>query len=190
MKFQITLTLSILLFTASAQSIEEKFKNHQSSFGVEKVYIHHNQPYYAPGDTIWCKAYLVDGQGHQAFDAQPILYADWIDPEGRILNTYILKVKDGGAPFEIPTAKTDAGGTYALRGYTLYQKNFDEHYLFQKEVRLIDSLALPAEETGREKGNEFSIRFYPEGGELVSGLNGKVAFKAPKQPRRRCVGYR
>ena len=31
----------------------------------EKLWLHLNQPYYAAGDTIWFKGYLVDAMNHR-----------------------------------------------------------------------------------------------------------------------------
>ena len=31
----------------------------------EKLWLHLNQPYYAAGDTIWFRAYLIDAMTHQ-----------------------------------------------------------------------------------------------------------------------------
>jgi len=65
------------------------------NFHTEKVYVSHDKPSYAPGETIWCKVFMLDGTTHQPFAATPVVYADWISPSGTILNTFTLQIKNG-----------------------------------------------------------------------------------------------
>lgn len=160
----------------TAQSPTDLLSNYLNSFHSEKIYISHNQPYYATGETIWCKVFLVDGRSHKSFNAKPLIYVDWINPKGEIIKTYTLQVNDGTAALDIPTERIDPIGNYTLRAYTLYQKNFEEVYLFQKEIQLTDR---KEKETEKEKNiQDFTIQFFPEGGDLVANLANKIAFKA------------
>lgn len=155
-----------------AQLLSEYLATHH----LEKVYINHDKPYYTTGETIWCKVHLLNGRTHQAFEASPIVYVDWINPKGEIVKTYYLKIKAGIAALDIQTDTTWAAGNYTLRGYTLYQKNFEEAYLFQKEILLTDFYKKEIKKATKEL--DFSVQFFPEGGDLVTGLSSKVAFKA------------
>ncbi len=153
----------------------KSLKKYYQSHHQEKIYLNHDKPYYAPGDTLWCKIHLLDGTTHQVFDAQPIVYADWIDPEGAIQQSWQLKIVDGFASLEIATTPLDTTGHYKIRAYTQYQKNFAPHFLFQKEIPLIEG---QEEEIKLPTDDDFSIQFFPEGGQLVTGLSSTVAFKA------------
>jgi len=71
--------LICLFFLSQAvlgQSISERLTDHQSAYPIEKIYISHNQPYYASGDTLYGKIFLVNGRNHQYFDGTPIVYVD------------------------------------------------------------------------------------------------------------------
>ena len=65
-------------------------------------------------------------------------------------------------------------GVYTLRVYSPYQLNFDTDFIFQKEVRLLNSAEFMKE---KRKAQDLSIQFFPEGGYLVDGLKSKLAFK-------------
>jgi len=134
-----------------------------------------DKPYYLVEDEIWAKAYMVYGRSHIPIDTEPIIFADWIDPDGNTLDTYQLKIKDGVAPFSIQTSLDNKVGIYTLRVYSPYQMNFDNDYIFQKEVRLINSAEL-VKMKGRE-AKDLSIQFFPEGGYLVDGLRNKLAYR-------------
>ena len=159
----------------TAQSIGATLTAHQEQYPLEKVYIAHDRPYYAPGDTIWCQAYLVEGRSHLSFENEPVLHVDWLNKNGQCLKSYLLKIQDGTAAFEIPTAPNDSSGIYHLRAYTQYQRNFDPSYQFQKSILLTQS-GIPPE---KEKAVfDFSLQFFPEGGYTVFNCPGKVAFLA------------
>ncbi len=159
------------------QSIKERLAQHQSAYPIEKIYISHNQPYYAAGDTLYGKIFLVDGRNHQYFDGTPIVYVDWINESGELLESLIVKIKEGTADLSIPMLRDYGEGRFFLRAYTQYQKNFEEDYIFQKEIKVIGETPLVATEKAPNKNN-FAIQFFPEGGRLVVGLRGRVAFKA------------
>jgi hypothetical protein len=66
-------------------------------------------------------------------------------------------------------------GRYMLRAYTNWMKNFDPAFFFEKELTIVNTFTrLP-----QPPPNEIlSVQFYPEGGQLVSGIESRVAFQA------------
>jgi hypothetical protein len=173
-------TLSILILLISqillCQSIEKKLEHHQS-YPLEKLYISHNQPFYAPGDTLYGKLFMVNGRSHQYFKGSPIVYIDWIREDGTFLDSLIIKVEKGVADLTIPIRSTYKAGRYLLRAYTQYQKNFDIAYIFQKEIKIIGEKPLEPRKT-IGKAAEIDLQFFPEGGHAIAGLNNRIAFKA------------
>ena len=176
MKSSFLLLMLFFSLTALSQSITEKLEKHQSAYPIEKIYISHNQPYYASGDTLYGKIFLVNGRSHQYFEGTPIVYVDWINEDGDFLESLIVKIKEGTADLSIPILREYGEGRFFLRGYTQYQKNFEEDYIFQKEIQIIGETPLKSAEKASDKNN-FRVQFFPEGGRLVAGLTSKVAFK-------------
>ena len=87
--------LFLLLFsgyTASSQTINERLQTHQDAYHLEKIYISHNQPYYAPGDTLYGKIFLVNGRTHQYFKGTPIVYVDLISESGTLLVLSLIHI--------------------------------------------------------------------------------------------------
>ena len=80
-----------------SQSIDERLQTHQEAYPLEKIYISHNQPYYASGDTLYGKVFVVNGRNHQYFDGTPIVYVDWLSESGTVLESLVLKIKEGMA---------------------------------------------------------------------------------------------
>ena len=162
-----------------AQNPTDLLDQYLSNYHSEKIYVNHDKPYYIIGETIWCKVYLLDAVTHQIYAAEPIVYVDWISPEGIILKTYYLKIKDGIASLDIPTEPTTKAGNYTLRAYTLYQKNFDKAFLFQKEIAVTNFYEKQSKTSAENL--DFTLQFFPEGGDLVTGLHSRVAFKAQNE---------
>lgn len=172
------LSLSFLLFFTSillGQTMAEKLQKYEVQYPIEKVYIAHDRAYYSPGDTIWCQAYLVEGRTHLNFDAAPILFVEWYRPDGSCARSMSVKIKEGGANFEIPTGFYDTTGVYQLRAYTQYQRNFEEAFRFQKSIFVTNEIPETESET---KVSDFTVQFFPEGGDAIEGMRNKIAFKA------------
>ena len=66
-------------FTGFGQDVSDLISQYFASHHLEKIYVSHDKPFYIPGDTLWGNIFLVDGQSHLMFDAQPIVYIDWIN---------------------------------------------------------------------------------------------------------------
>lgn len=160
-----------------SQSIDERLQTHQAAYHLEKIYISHNQPYYASGDTLYGKVFVVNGRNHQYFDGTPLVYVDWMTESGTILESLVLKIKEGTANLSIPLTRENGEGRFLLRAYTQYQKNFDEHFIFQKEIKVIGEEPLVEKSEEGDKTN-YNIQFFPEGGNLVANLASTMAFKA------------
>lgn len=168
-----------LIFTSNlfSQSIGDRLETHQDAYHLEKIYISHNQPYYAPGDTLYGKIFLVNGRNHQYFDGTPLVYVDFVTESGVVQTSYTVKIENGTGNLFMPLSNEYGEGNYALRAYTQYQKNFDEDYVFQKEIKVIGEEPLSTQEKVGDKSN-FNVQFFPEGGQLVEGLAATMAFKA------------
>lgn len=50
---------------------------------MEKLWLHLDKPYYAAGDEMWFKAYLVDAVNHCSDTLSNFIYVDLIGPERR-----------------------------------------------------------------------------------------------------------
>ena len=162
--------------TSQSQPLVDKLTDYVYSHHREKIYVSHDRNVYAPGETIWCKIFMVNGMTHEVFEAQPIVYADWIGPDDAIIKSYMVKITNGSATINIDTRPADKHGVYKLRAYSQYQRNFDRVFLFQKEIVLVQKKT-ELEELNQARESSSDITFYPEGGHLVNGISTRVAFQ-------------
>lgn len=91
----------------------------------EKVYLHFDKPFYATGDSIWLKAYLVNAERNELSLLSKIIYADLLDSRDSVVASIRLPASVG---LTRGYFKTDPGlhpGVYRIRAYTRWMRNFD-----------------------------------------------------------------
>lgn len=97
----------------------------------------------------------------------------------------LLKLKNGLACGDFPMQDTLKTGIYQIRAYTRNMKNYGLDYLFTKEFSIIHPEKLYYNKDMHRKAKsltrqnlKINLQFFPEGGNLVSGLKSRLAFKA------------
>ena len=161
----------------------------------EKVYLHFDNTGYYLGETMWFAAYVVTAPQLRPTEMSKVLYVELLTPEGLIVETKKLKIEEGRGHngFELSPAQLSPG-FYEVRAYTRVMLNWEETYfsrvfpIFNKPenegdyqmrmTRIPKSRRYPEYRKPSEKRNDVNLSFYPEGGEMVEGLPGRVAFKA------------
>ncbi|MBX2876998.1 MAG: carboxypeptidase-like regulatory domain-containing protein [Saprospiraceae bacterium] len=140
----------------------------------EKIYLHLDKPYYAQGESIWFKAYLLDASFHRPLNASKAIWVDLVSPDGKVLVQQLLPVQGEGFSFgELKWQQQWQPGKYQLRAYTDRMKSFHADFFFKAEVELLGTSPL-----GKAEDADFDIQFFPEGGDLVNGLSSQLAFLA------------
>jgi Large extracellular alpha-helical protein len=183
--------LAILFIVAwiklPAQRYDNLLEKLDAGYPQEKLYFQFDRSVYVPGDTIWFKAYLFTGSLPSLISKT--LYTELIDGKGKVLRRIISPfIKSGGAgSLDIPTNVT---GPLLLRAYTQWMLNFDSSFLYTKELSIISAQKagdklLPSSrgktDTAKTILNPTILKFFPEGGDLVQGIESLVAFKATDQ---------
>jgi hypothetical protein len=189
----IILTLT-WLFTA-AQVQETKPSSFKLFF--EKAYLHTDRELYAPGEDLWFKAYLVDARTNKLTNSSNTLYAELIDPEAKIVQRKVIRLDGGLGNGDFHLGDSLASGTWKLRAYTSWMRNFGDNFFFEKEITLTGreatgttsatkspdarDISRPADARVNLSASASpvpSLRFFPEGGSLIDGVPGIVALKA------------
>jgi len=164
---------------AVLQNIVAKLKTLSTDHIVEKAYLHFDKPYYAAGDTIYFKAYVTLGERHDLSKVSGILHVDLIGPKNSLASSLKLQLVDGVAWGDFALPDSLQKGNYRVRAYTRYMQN-DPDYFFDKVIAIgsIINNNVTESSTAKAQNGKADLQFFPEGGELVTGLVSKVAFKA------------
>lgn len=194
------LVLVILLkFGAVAQVIPSATAKPAFKLVFEKVYLHTDREYYAAGEDIWFKAYLLNAQTNQLFSASNNLYVELIDTRSAVIDRKLIRLDNGLGKGDFQLGDSIAAGTYRIRAYTNWMLNFGNNFIFEKQIHLyneISAIAKPAPTNLKpDKKNKTSLtasaasapvavinlphlHFFPEGGSMIEQAPGVVAFKA------------
>lgn len=264
------LSLGFVASISSLQGIIESFGKYNEKYIQEKVYLHTDKPYYASGDEIWFKAYVLNAKDLNFSPQSNLLYVELLDQKNQLKKRIRipLAIGTGWGNFSLPDTLKE--GNYRIRAYTNWMRNFDPdfyydhifkignirtnqmivetHYTFapsgsQEQVianinykniegnpyankEVVYKIELEGKEISKGKGvtdeqgnlqlkftqpaavqktglittsvkiseralvekfipvthtsNEYSLQFFPEGGDLVTDLRSRVGFKILK----------
>jgi hypothetical protein len=165
--------LPLFAQTPNLNTVKDAITTLADNFPQEKIYLHYDKPSYAPGETIWFKAYLMSGVN--ADDISKTVYIDFIDPSGRLLKHCVQAVYQSSASgdFSLPLEYKDRA--VYVKAYTRWMLNFDSSFLYRKAIQVVQTKPLIKPKNATAKTE---IQFLPEGGDLINDIECKVAFKA------------
>src|SRR4051812_36477335 len=177
--FLLFLFLSTSLFSQDQvlQKIQTGFLNYSENDLQEKLFIHTDRSAYIAGETIWFKVYCVNAANNESVDLSKVAYAEVLNKDQQpVLQAKVALLKaTGSGSFTLPM--TLPSGNYIFRAYTNWMKNYSPEFYFQKTVRITNTIQNETPQTEKVE-KHFDVQFFPEGGDLVNGLQSKVAFRA------------
>ncbi|MDP4253399.1 MAG: hypothetical protein Q8938_05300 [Bacteroidota bacterium] len=191
-RYAYTSLLSILTMHAGLSSTAQttnrdlltgSFRQYHSQTYQEKLFVHVDRTFYLVGETIWFKVYDVDEYSNRPATLSAVSYVEVTGRDEKPWLQARIEMQDGrgSGSFQLPASFPS--GNYLLRAYTSWMKNFSPSLYFSQQITVINTLTQPIPfahpeptlPTAKDKGE---IQFFPEGGNLVAGLESKVAFKA------------
>ncbi|RDC62661.1 TonB-dependent receptor plug domain-containing protein [Adhaeribacter pallidiroseus] len=156
--------------------LKTNLDTYRTQYAPEKVYLTLDKPYYAPGQSIWLKGYLLDAASLRPSLKSGVLYVDLLNAENKAVAQLTLKAVHGKAAGDFALPTDLPAGQYRLTAYTQYQRNFGENTFFNLSIEVIG--ATPVSQKTTESTGLVDVQFFPEGGDLVTGLSSRLAFKA------------
>ena len=147
----------------------------------EKVYLHLDRPYYAAGETIWLKSYLINAATHEPAETSGLIYVDLVNSDGEVFATRRINSRNGQGAGQLELTSDLPEGSYLLRAYTNWMRNFGNEYFYTKRLMIYNSGNRAETSKGPSGSPKIDLQFFPEGGELIGNLPGLMAFKALKE---------
>jgi hypothetical protein len=165
--------LPILLFCFSLSFNIVKAQQSIPLF-FEKAYLHTDRAFYAGGDNIWFKAYIMNPRTNNASTASNNLYVELYDPKAKLIKRETIRLEEGMGKGDLKLQDSIEAGTYHIRAYTNWMRNFGSHFFFEKDIQ-VASIAKATTNSKPVLAN--SIQFFPEGGTMVANSASLVSFK-------------
>ena len=162
--------------TLVGKNLLNNYDHYRSEYVQEKLFVHTDKDSYISREICWFRVYYVDAFNNSPASLSKIAYVEILDRNNRPMLQQKVSLKPGESngsmiiPINIPS------GTYKLRAYTNWMKNFDPEYYFEKSIRIINTKNLQPDSAIR-KIKKYDIQFFPEGGNLVRQIESKVGFR-------------
>lgn len=182
--------LGMYLFslTASSQSVGsiDSFDSFaaclQKSFSLlpaEQLYFQTSKDTYETGEDLWFKAYQLDAQSFGLSDKSKTLYLQMFSSNDSVVWQEKYPIEKGTVSGHIYVDEKLPEGDYFLEGYTRYSfyQNDTIGIIPSRKIKIVKNIARPVA-TENPKDSTFRFELFPEGGNLVSGILSKLAFKA------------
>jgi TonB-dependent SusC/RagA subfamily outer membrane receptor len=150
------------------------------------IYVHLDKPVQPAGSSVWFKVYLYQRSTHLPFTSGLNVYADLIDKAGAVVDRLVLESSDLRLEGNFQLPRELPGGTYYLRVYTsdIIRKNPEHIYITPLYVYNPSapgnwtSAAACMAYYGKARQTKPGIQFFPEGNQLVNGIDNVVAIQA------------
>jgi hypothetical protein len=166
----------LIFLTGSFSAVQAQYDSVlnilDTRYPQEKLYLHFDKSYYNPGETIWFKSYIFSANLPSLISKT--VYADLVDDKGNIIDRKLAPVvmSSAAASFDLPSNLTSS--TVYVRAYTDWMLNFDSSFIYTKAIPVIQEKP----STVKKIVPKNFLQFFPESGDLVQGVESRVAFKA------------
>lgn len=114
--FFIPFLLCLFSLSSFAQRIDTTLAAYANKYQPERMYIQFDKPAYAPGETIWFKAYLMAGV--MPTDISKNCYADFYDAGGKLIAHSLFPIVQGGAAGSFVIPDTLSSLAVHVKAYT------------------------------------------------------------------------
>lgn len=159
----------------SIAGITNNFDDYRRHHLQEKIFVHTDKDHYLAGEIMWFKIYEADASFHKPTGISTVAYLELLDSDNRPVIQEKVALKNGAGNGSVNIGQQMKEGNYLLRCYTNWMKNSAASFYFQKTITVINgqyAAVKPVTAASRNIG----IHFFPEGGNLVDGIEAKVAF--------------
>jgi hypothetical protein len=157
-------------------SLKNQFTTYQENTLQEKLYIHTDKDFYLNDEICWFKIYCVDAFFHQPLVISKVVYVEILDKNNKAVLQAKISLKEGFGNGSLKIPAFLGSGKYKMRAYTNWMKNFSADCFFEKTLTIINSKVIYEGES-LPQNDKIEIAFFPEGGNLVNGIQSKIAFQ-------------
>ena len=137
--FILIIVLTAICGDTAAQDLKEKVSNYfqlHTAYPQEKLYLHLDKPYYAAGERIYWKGYLVDAVSHIPYTKSNFVYVELINRDDKVISKHKVRREQGGFHGSILLPADIPAGEYYMRAFTQWMLNAGEEYFYYRRLRI------------------------------------------------------
>lgn len=103
----------------------------------EKVVVVTDKPYYYPREVIWFKAFMNFLTPSLKDSLSRVVHIELVGNDMKVMNRLMLSLDSGRLQGQIILPKNILPGSYMLRAYTNFMRNFGDDYFFYKVIPIL-----------------------------------------------------
>ncbi len=162
------------------KELKRKLELFMEQFPAERVYAQTDRTDYVPGQTVWFSAYLLNEGNLKPSNISDIIKSELLNSNGEAIVLKEWTATNGRVSGYLTIPQDLASGTYLFRAYTAWQHYLPGSKIFEAPIVVQQpGQGLHVEDVAQLPGAQPTIEFFPEGGDLVAGLQSRVAFRVP-----------
>lgn len=158
---------------ASAQTPDSLLAQLNANDFPEKIYIHYDKPTYFAGETIWFKAYLMEG--FYPASKSTVLAVELLNDSGTVVDKKKLPIRSGAAVGEFSLRADLLQGIYTVRAYTRRHMNSGIKKRYHHSINIYNPLH--SKQPATTHADSSFVNFFPEGGNFIANVSNTLAFK-------------
>lgn len=166
------ITIIIIIPVYSQNKLDTAIKALSEKYTQEKIHIVYNKETWVSGETIWFKGYVFSGYETSAISTN--LYIELINTNKKVVAKRFYPLINGVVDGTIALSDTLSDGVYFIRAYTSLMLNYDESFQYLHPIVIYQPNS--KNELVKEMIT-WDILAQPEGGNLVDGVESKVAVR-------------
>jgi hypothetical protein len=121
--------------------LTQRFTRYITSVPREEIFIHSDRKEYLSGEDIWFNIYLIDRQTLKPSSNSKIAYFELLNSENRPVLQKRILLNGGFGPGQILLPDTLSTGSYTIRAYTSWMKNFLPLNCFMRDIKIYNSFS-------------------------------------------------
>jgi len=161
--------------------IENLLKGYCTNSPWDEIFIHTDRSDFIAGEDIWMSIYNIDRGTGQLTGRNRIVYIELLNPSNIPVIQMRLKLENGISCGNIFLPDTLSPGTYTIRGYTNWMKNFLPENCFMHDIKIYNPFKNTGFKrkiyTGGSVSSDYDMKFFPEGGKMVNGVMNRMVVR-------------
>jgi hypothetical protein len=176
-KYHLT-ALLVLLLSSSCINTYAAMQPDRENYLKERLFLITDRNIYFTGENIWIKFICTETVYNMPVDLSKVVYYELLTADNNPVSRHKTGLKGGFGSGCITLPEGIAPGTYMIRAYTNWMKNFGHNCFFERKVIIIN----PAEEVLFRKPlikgqTEITAGFFPESGRIVRNLDNHIIMR-------------
>jgi hypothetical protein len=156
--------------------VQARFEKNVTFQYQEKIFVQTDRNVYITGETSWLSIYCLDAALHTPSTLSKVVSLELISSDGAVYLQERVELQGSFGQGQLFISPEIPSGSYMLRAYTNWMRNFSPDFVFQKRLTIVNPSAPPLP-TKNGPTDSLKIDFFPEGGNLIHGLESKVAVR-------------